>query len=283
VLVGALGCHSTPADSKPARTSSPVIHPAPVSELGPPEPQPRPAAAEPVNPNVTPGLEPLAGEAPLVALPVPGFGEATVSLPLGATSPRPVVVALHGNFDRPEWQCEVWRGISGGFPFVLCPRGIPRRDAPKSLDRWEWASVDKTDRELEAALAALSERYGPYVSQGSVLFTGFSLGAILGAGILALHPERFRWAVLTEGGYDGWSASRARQFAGEGGARLLFACGQGNCLAKSRAATKVLERAGVEVRTADGGKAGHTYDGAVAEAVAREWTWLTSGDPRWRP
>src|SRR5690606_15835456 len=105
--------------------------------------------------------------------------DAIVSLPLGATEKRPVVVALHGNYDRPEWQCEIWRGITGGFAFVLCPRGIPRAGAPKSEDRWEYAGVDKTEKELVAGLEALAKRYPSWVDEGPVLFTGFSLGAIL--------------------------------------------------------------------------------------------------------
>src|SRR6188768_1132879 len=48
-------------------------------------------------------LPPLSEPAELVKLAVPGFGDAVVSLPLGAVEPRHIAVALHGNFDRPEW------------------------------------------------------------------------------------------------------------------------------------------------------------------------------------
>jgi len=241
------------------------------------------AVAPPDAAPAEPSLPPLSAAGELVALPVAEFRDATVSVPLGATKPRPVLVALHGNFDRPEWQCEVWRGITKGYPFVLCPRGIPRGDVPKSYDRWEWASVAKTDKELEAALAALSDRFGAHIAPGPVLFTGFSLGAILGVGILKKHPDRYRAAVLTEGGFGGWSPAGAKLFAAAGGARVVFACGQADCLHKSRAALKLLERVGIEAHLADGGKAGHTYDGPVAQAIANEWSWLTAGDARWQP
>lgn len=279
----ALGaCRSTPTDS--ARTPAPsVAQPAPSNAEPPSSAEPTAETAAPAPSAATPELPALAAEAELVPLPVPGYGDAVVSLPLGATTRRPIVVALHGNFDRPEWQCQVWREITRGFPFVLCPRGIPRRDVPKSMDRWEFASLAKTDQELDAAIAALEARFGSHVAPGSILFTGFSLGAILGVGILEKRPERHRLAVLIEGGYSGWSIGAARKFAEGGGARVLFACGQSACLVKTKEARRVLEQAGVEVRTVGGAKAGHTYDGPVAEAVAGEWEWLTAGDPRWGP
>src|SRR5690606_1646561 len=50
-------------------------------------------------------LAPLRAPSWLVALDVPGFGSANVAVPLGARSPRPLVIALHGDADRPEWPC----------------------------------------------------------------------------------------------------------------------------------------------------------------------------------
>lgn len=76
-------------------------------------------------PRATPVSERIAVSAPRVAVPielpinpqtpalrsgyfdlaVPGFGEAVVYAPQGE-GPRVVVVAAHGNYDRPEWQCD---------------------------------------------------------------------------------------------------------------------------------------------------------------------------------
>ncbi len=278
------GCHSpsgearrltpTPSPSAPARSSAPSALQLPA------EPTPAVDAAPP-------GLPPLTAENPLVALPVPGFEEAVVSLPLGATEPRPVVLALHGNFDRPDWQCSVWREITKGFPFVLCPRGILRRDVPRSWDRWEWASIERTDREIEAALAAMREKYADYLAPGPVLFTGFSLGAILALGIMERHPQQYGPVVLTEGGENGWTKARVRKIFGELGdagssphAKVLFACGQQGCVGKSRALAKRLERYGLSVRVVLGKGAGHTYDGPVADAILGEWPFLVEGDER---
>jgi hypothetical protein len=107
---------------------------------------------------------------PLVGLEVEDFRTAAVSVPLGSRGPRPVVIALHGNYDRPEWQCSVWREITEGVPWVLCPRGIPRADAPKGLDRWTYGSAEAVRSELSAALQALAQAYPEYVDAERPIF-----------------------------------------------------------------------------------------------------------------
>jgi len=239
------------------------------------EPPPPPPAALP------PGLS---GE-PLQELPVPDFGTAVVSVPLGTRTPRPVVIALHGNYDRPEWQCEVWRGITAGSSWVLCPRGVPRADAPKSADRWTYTTAAKLTEEVRAALAALSSRFPLHVDAEAPVFTGFSLGAILGVHLLSAPDglSRVQRAVLIEGGYAGWNKARAETFVTRGGARLLFACGQSACRHASKQTAKLLQKQGLQVEIASGGDLGHTYDGAVAEAIRERWTWVTEGDARFAP
>ena len=224
-------------------------------------------------------VAPLEGE--LVHLSVAGFRDAVVSVPTGATGPRPVVLALHGNFDRPEWQCEVWRGVTRARAFVVCPRGIPRPDAPRSLDRWTYGKGSDVRAEVEAALSAVRARFDSYVASGPILYTGFSLGAIHGVGIVASDGQRYPRAVLVEGGHDGWTAARAKAYAAAGGQRVLFACGQRACKADAAQARKHLQREGIETDLVYGGEVGHTYDGPVASEIARVWTWLVADDPRW--
>jgi predicted esterase len=228
-----------------------------------------------------PTLPPLEAAAELVPLVVPEYRDAVVSLPLGVTEGRPIVLALHGNFDRPEWQCGVWREATKAYPFILCPRGVPRRDAPASLDRWTYGKSADVRREVEAALASLRARFGDYLLTGPIVYVGFSLGAILGAGMVAADPARFPRAVLIEGGQSGWSPARAKAYAASGGKRVLFACGQRSCKSESSAIEKTLGRAGLETRIVYGGEVGHTYDGPVAREIARAWPWLVGGDPRW--
>jgi predicted esterase len=227
-------------------------------------------------------LMPLAGMA-MVDLPVPGFLPAVVSVPVGATSARPIVVALHGNFDRPEWQCGVWSPIVAARAFVLCLRGAIRRDVPKSMDRYDYASSKAVAGELEAALTALRERFGAHVDPGPMLFVGFSLGAIFGAPLVQKAPERFPRAVMIEGGLAAWSGASAKRYVSGGGQRLLLACGQLDCMNKAKVLVPALERVGLATRSGGSSRAGHTYDGPVADVVAQNWDWLVEGDARFSP
>jgi predicted esterase len=226
-------------------------------------------------------LPALEADAAVFTLSVPPFRDAAVAVPIGATKPRPVIVAMHGNYDRPEWQCEVWHGISKGFAFVLCPRGIPRPDAPPPLDRWTYGKAADVRREIDAGLDALRARFPAHVAPGPILYAGFSLGAIVGVGIISQDPNRFPRAVLIEGGHTMWTRDRARAYASGGLRRILFACGQRSCKGEAAEVRPLLEREGVEVRVVYGDERAHTYDGKVADAIAPEFPWLTEGDARW--
>jgi hypothetical protein len=70
------------------------------------------AAADPPSP---PGL---------VELPVRGFGAAVVVEANPERRAAPVLIAVHGNFDHPEWQCRVWARVVAGARV----RVVPARD-----------------------------------------------------------------------------------------------------------------------------------------------------------
>ncbi len=256
-------CRSRP-EPAPARAESVSAPVAPVTEVSSSAPAASALAA------TAPSLPPLDG-APLVTLPVEGFGDAVVSVPVGASSPRALALALHGNFDRPEWQCDVWRRITRGEVFVLCPRGVPRRDVPKEMDRWEWSSLAKTKAELVAAVGALRARYPQHVRPGRLVFTGFSLGAILGASLIREPELGVGAAVLVEGGYNGWTPAKAKASQAHL-KRLLFVCGQTDCRNAYRyRLAGLFERAELLSSMVADVKAGHTYDDPLATLVQAEW------------
>jgi pimeloyl-ACP methyl ester carboxylesterase len=221
-------------------------------------------------------------DGPLLALPVERYADAVVSLPLGARSKRPVVVATHGNYDRPEWQCEVWREIVGDDVFVLCPRGFARPDSPTSADiRFSYQTNRALEGELDAALAALKARFPDHADVERPLYTGFSLGAIMGVRIASRAPARYPRLVLIEGGHDGWTPDAATAFAKGGGERVLFVCAQASCGREAKLAASRLATAGVAVRVARGPDVGHRYDGPTAEETKRSLGWVVGDDPRW--
>jgi pimeloyl-ACP methyl ester carboxylesterase len=215
-----------------------------------------------------------------VALEVPGFGPAVAIVPIASEARRPMVIALHGNYDRPEWQCEVWGQIAGAGAFVLCPRGVPRTDAPRGEDRWTWDGLQKTAAEVDAAISALSARYEGRVDASRAVLAGFSLGATLAARIGSRHPERFARLVLVEGGDAAWTSPVARGYAKGGGVRVLAACGQSACSQRFRALAWAFRSAELPFRVVGTPSAGHTYDGAVAESVAQNFSWFVEGDSR---
>jgi predicted esterase len=298
-LAGALvlGCNARPrgpAQSQAARSAS-----RPEPSAVPPE-APASAAPSPVASGAAPGDASAPGQAasatpagppPLprleeagrvIALEVPGFAPAVVAVPGEATRPRPVLVATHGNYDRPEWQCEVWGAIATRG-FVLCPRGIARGDSPSPTDRrFHYASHQALEREALAALAALAARFPAHVDAEGAVYAGFSLGAIMGVPIAQRHAAEFPRLALVEGGNAGWGLAQARAYAASGGKRILFACGQGGCVASSRAAAASLEKAGIYARVVASPREGHTYGGKVATELAGSFGWLTEGDARWR-
>lgn len=131
VVLSALGCAAQAASGLQGdgRTQEPSTSAAPLA--GAPRlatPAGSAGEAEEAEEGAAPAdapLEPLSSPSALVELPVPRHGPAVLSIPLGATSRRPVLVAAHGAGDRPEWQCALWRGIVKDRAFVLCPRGFP--------------------------------------------------------------------------------------------------------------------------------------------------------------
>lgn len=260
-----LACRATPS-SEPAPRATANVQPAPGPLAAAPAASSAPLPVVP--PPALPRIEAPSG---FVELEVPGFRKAVVSVPADTSQARRIVVAMHGNFDRPEWQCEVWRRIIAAQEFVLCPRGIPRGDVPKAHDRWEYGSLAKTKAELLAALAALRARYPQHIAPGPIVFTGFSLGAILGARLI-LDPElQVGAAVFTEGGFEGWTAAKAKS-AASSLSYFLLGCGQTACRNAYRYQLEPLfKKAGLSAAMVADVKGGHTYDDPVAALVAAEW------------
>ncbi|WP_282419172.1 hypothetical protein [Polyangium sp. 15x6] len=266
-------CESPPA-SAPAAASAPVpvSASAAVSAL---------ASSSSSAPAPAPALTSASA---IVDLPIPGHSAAVVSLPLGTTSKRPVIIAAHGNYDRPEWQCDVWRSLLGAranHVFVLCPRGVRRPDSPSPDDvRFTYENNAALEREIDAGLAALSAAYSDFVDPGPVVHAGFSLGAIQGVAIAGRRPERSPRLVLIEGGHAAWKPEVVSAFAKIEGARVLFVCSQSGCAADARWAASRLEKAGVETKIAKSANVGHRYDGPVAETTRSALEWVFEGDAR---
>jgi pimeloyl-ACP methyl ester carboxylesterase len=161
---------------------------------------------------------------------------------------------------------------------------LPRPDSP-SLDdtRFTYSNNESLEGEIRAGLAALRARFPDHVGDGPVLYTGFSLGAIMGVSIIARDPALFPRAVLVEGGHDKWTPKIAAEYVRGGGVRVLFACGQAGCPATAKRPAALLEKEGAAAKIVQGKGAGHSYDGAVAREVKAALPWVVEGDGRFSP
>ncbi len=196
-----------------------------------------------------------------VALPVDGFEPAVVVPPAPSfPMPAPTIVILHGNFDRPEWQCATWSPVGTGHGWLLCPRGTPRTDVDAELDRWTWDGPEAAARETAAALRALQAAWPGRVGEDHAVLVGFSLGARYAPAVAAAEIGlRFASLVLVEQGFAVTSAEA--QAAREAGVeRVLYVCGERTeCTGRAAAASVRWKRAGaaVDVLVMEG--VGHAY------------------------
>ena len=231
-----------------------------------------------LRPAQPPPLPPLRAESKTIKLPLEGLGPATVEVPVGATEPRPVVVAVHGHSVRPEHACENWRLASGGDAFVLCPFGLPADAKPDQIVTL--GSEAYTLREIDAGLAALRSRFGNHVAPGPVVYAGYSLGARRGVGIVAQHGDRFRRVALGEGGYEELRRPALEAFVRGGVERLLLVCSSKACEMTFARVKKQCDQVGLPCQVAPSGENPHLFAGKVVESTRVHWPWLVAG--AWR-
>lgn len=219
-------------------------------------------------------LAPLTAPSWRVPLDVKGFGAASVALPLGATSARPIVVVLHGQRDEAEWQCGSFRGVLGGRVFVLCPAGQTTGDGSHG-----WGSFDDTAAELRAALSALKARYGAHVAKGSIALIGYGEGASIAADLARQEPSFFSRVALVNGDPTAFSPTAGKIFAERGGKRVLFFCGNQSCDDRGAERAVLLQRSGAQAKSVLR-DVGPYLDQRFTDALKGDVSWLLEGDSR---
>lgn len=211
---------------------------------------------------------------------MPGFGSSYVAVPIGAREPRPIVIALHGGADRPEWACGTWTGITKARAFVLCPRGVETSGSGGAL-RYGWGSQAEVERELRGALKALKARFAEHVASGPVTLVAFAAGVKYALELARTEPPFFARILVVGSEPDTWSAGRAAVYARAGGKRLLFAVSDPASRASSSTYWVFARGAGLETKLSDLGDLGLVLDAAVARALTPQFEWLVSDDPRY--
>jgi hypothetical protein len=201
---------------------------------------------------------------------------AQFSPPLGATDRRPLVVALHGGGDAPEYACGEWRGSFGSWPFILCPYGDK-----VGKNMFGWRSGAAARRALEHAVEALIAKFPEHLDVRDPVLTGFSLGAMTAPSTLAAPGRVFPAAILVEGYAKDFEAWPRRMEAG-GLRRVLFVDSQGVNAERGKAAARSLERhTAVQARSIYIGHLGHGFFPKTVEGVRKGLSELLSGLPGW--
>ncbi len=196
------------------------------------------APPPPMAPSVPPA--PLVNPQVPTPLPVEGYVTAShVGPDVPTAEPMPVTVVLHGNYDRPEWQCDTWKPVAGFYGWVLCPRGIPTPWAEPEADRWMYRGPQIVDKEIDACLEALKKAYPGRVSDEGAVLVGFSLGGNYAPWLFSAKPGRFEYLFLVEGGEKKMDAPsvRALKRAGIRGVGLAYGVGT-----RRQAALEILKR-----------------------------------------
>jgi len=220
----------------------------------------------------------LVGVAWIEHLDLPDGHEAFVTPPIGAREPRPLIVAVHGAFDRAEWACGGWRMVASEYAFVVCPQGL-KMDAM----RFGWDGAQTIRRRVAAAVAAARTRFGEYIADGPTLYVGFSQGATLSSPTLLDPAQPFPLVVLAEGGYDIiQSDDTLRRLKQRGVERVLLACGTPACFGTMKAALPRFERVGIDVTIGGDPASGHNLNGEMQAGLRRVWPGFVAGLPNWR-
>jgi hypothetical protein len=201
--------------------------------------------------------------------------ETSVAIPVGAREKRPVVLGVHGSADHPERVCERWQATLANFAFVVCPRGVPYG---RGL---AWGAPSVLAERADRAMAALRERYGPYIADGPVTYGGWSLGATLASSVVALRPGTYDRAILVEVGHTRIDAKKTAAGLKVGRtARVIVSCATRRCIGFA----KRLERewAGPGFAINDGGIGrGHLFDPQMFRTLGQTIAKDVEGDPRW--
>ena len=229
--------------------------------------------------------QPLAGFPAQMELLDPPDGDAgtkttklgVLSVPLGAHEPRPIMVALHGGSDHPEWACNAWRGIINAYAFLVCPHGTGTNEASLA-----WASPADTKARIARAVDATRKKFGSWVREAPVVLVGFSMGATQAALLARSDPKTYPRVALAESAYAPEAAMAfAGPWAAGGGERAIFLCTTVGCEGPYRSAARNVAQHHAPARLVIAGTNAHGMWDDVVRAMRRDWPWLVEGVAGW--
>ncbi len=186
------------------------------------------------------------------------------------------MIAAHGAEDRADWACSEWRATTAGFAWVLCPQGVPLRSG------YAWPSSEAIAKQAFEARDELRARYGPYVSEGPLLYGGFSQGASLASSVVAAHPGAFDRVVMVEAGHTPLSPPGVIFGLKRGEiTQAILSCSTRGCDSFAADLVSAARQGSFDLLVNDVGLRGHVFDGAVIRSLGATMVRLVEGDPRY--
>jgi hypothetical protein len=193
-------------------------------------------------------------------LKVKGFNAASHVAPNGKLKwPMPVIIVLHGNYDRPEWECDIWKKTAGYYGWILCPRGKLSPWASPGDDRWTYDTFENIRKEISSALISLENKYPGKVSRKGMVLAGFSLGANLAPRVAELSRGRYEYLFLVEGGVKKLKVSGVLSLKRSGIKGIVLAMGVRIQIKRAKTLLKILNRVKLPAVFINMKGAGHSY------------------------
>lgn len=201
-----------------------------------------------------------------------------LSVPLGAREARPIMIALHGGSDKPEWACGAWRGITEAYPFLVCPRGFGGND-----NTLGWRTTADTSSRIARAVAATKAIFGDWVKvTRTVVIAGFSMGGSQAANLAKADPTTYERVVLSESAYAPEPVlSFPKAWAAGGGSRALFSCTTSGCEPTYRKAANLVAAHGRPARLNVAPTQAHGMWDLVVQSMRRDFPWIAEGAEGW--
>src|SRR5262245_38517561 len=147
---------------------------------------------------VLPGEASARGTATAVGPPerleLSGMAPAFYYTPLAGRGLKPILMYLHGRGGNPEADCTKWGQVAREFGWIVCPSGPEDRGGGARGWSNNWMAAKNV---VDAAVAALREKYGRRVQLRGNTLIGFSEGAFIAMNVGVREPEVFnRWLIL---------------------------------------------------------------------------------------
>jgi hypothetical protein len=216
--------------------------------------------------------------APLERIDIGGGAHAFVAVPVGARDERIVVVGVHGAGDRPDWACTEWQAVTAGWAFVVCPVGVAHPTEPGT---YVWGSAEAIASSADKAVRAVRAKYGAWISDGPLVYGGWSQGATLAAQVIASRPGTYDRAALVEVGHTSIDANQVAASLVAGGVRrAVVSCSSWKCRAFAKDFEGAARRRDLPIRVNDVGIRGHWYDEPVYRTLGPTFVWMVEDERR---